>query len=164
MPSPPRPSLTSHSSKRPRRKTAGTGSTLHATPRDLLESFLVLAGVLGLLLLLYVAVPTWASSTRRVLHPFSFVPSVGSVKIIKVVPGDADLLIGSSLQISAEIDNPKHKAPSRHIYVREPGKPEAALAMLPDDTNGKFLAALAGSRALGVPAARSAIRRPRSTR
>ena len=58
------------------------------------------------------------------------------------MPGDADVLIGSSLQISAEIDNPKHKALPATLYVRQPGKPETALAMLPDDTNGKFLAAL----------------------
>ena len=112
------------------------------TPRDLFESCLVLAGLLALTVLLSATIPTWASSTRRLLHPFSFVPSVGSVKIVKVTPGDAEVLIGSSLQISAEIDNPAHKILPATLYVRQSGKPETALAMLPDETGGKFVAAL----------------------
>ena len=91
------------------------------TPRDLLEAFLVFAGVVGLALLLNATVPAWASSTRRVLHPFTFVPSVGSVKIVKVDPGDAEVLIGSSLQITAEIDNPAHKPLPATLY-RPPGR------------------------------------------
>jgi hypothetical protein len=112
------------------------------TPRDLLESLLVLGCVLALVSLLYATVPTWASSTRRVLHPFSFVPSVGRVKIVKVTPGNAEVLIGSSLQISAEIDNPASKSLPATLTIHQPGKPEATLAMLPDETNGRFLAAL----------------------
>ena len=112
------------------------------TPRDLLESLLVFAGVVGLALLLHATVPAWASSTRRVLHPFTFVPSVGSVKIVKVDPGDAEVLIGSGLQITAEIDNPAHKPLPATLYVRQAGKPESPLTMLADETNGKFVAAL----------------------
>ena len=67
------------------------------TPRDLLDSSLVLVAILGLALLMNAIVPTWASSTRRLLHPFTFVPSVGSVKIAQVSPGDSEVLIGSSL-------------------------------------------------------------------
>jgi len=76
------------------------------TPRDLFESFVLLALVLGLAVLCSAVVPAWGSSTRRILHPFTFVPSLGSVKIVKITPGDTDVLIGSSLQIAAEIDNP----------------------------------------------------------
>ena len=135
------------------------------TPRDLLESFLVLAGVLALALLLYATVPTWASSTRRVLHPFSFVPSVGSVKIVKVTPGDAEVLIGSSLQISAEIDNPAHKTLPATLYVRQAGKPETALAMLARRDERQVPGrTLPGPDATGSTGSRSATPRPRSTR
>ncbi len=112
------------------------------TPRDLFESFLLLGGVMVLVLLLNGLVPTWASSTRRLLHPFSFVPSVGSVKIVAVDPGDAEVRIGSSLQIAAQIENPSRKALAATLYVRQPDKTESAVAMLPDEKNHTYLAAL----------------------
>ena len=112
------------------------------TPRDLFESFVVLALVLGLALLCSAVVPAWGSSTRRILHPFTFVPSLGSVKIIKITPGDTEVLIGSSLQIAAEIDNPAHKPLAATLFVRQADKPEAAQAMLPDETGAKYVAAL----------------------
>jgi hypothetical protein len=112
------------------------------TPRDLCESSLLLVGVLALVLLLNGLVPTWASSTRRLLHPFSFIPSVGSIKIVKVTPGDAEVLIGSSLQIAAQIENPGRKAMPATLYVRQADKTESALAMLPDEKNQTYLAAL----------------------
>ena len=90
------------------------------TPRDLFESFVLLALVLGLAVLCSAVVPAWGSSTRRILHPFTFVPSLGSVKIVKITPGDTEVLIGSSLQIAAEIDNPA-QTPSRHA-LRPPGR------------------------------------------
>jgi hypothetical protein len=112
------------------------------TPRDLLESFLLLAMILGLAVLCNAVVPAWASSTRRILHPFTFVPSVGSVKIVKITPGDTEVLLGSSLQVAAEIDNPARKALTATLYVRQADKPESAQALLPDETNGKYVAAL----------------------
>ena len=112
------------------------------TPRDLFESFVLLALVLGLAVLCSAVVPAWGSSTRRILHPFTFVPSVGSVKIVKITPGDTEVLIGSSLQIAAEIDNPAHKPLPATLFVRQADKPESALAMLPDETSGKYVAAL----------------------
>ncbi len=112
------------------------------TPRDLFESFAVLALVLGLALLCSTMVPAWGSSTRRILHPFAFVPSVGSVKILKITPGDTEVLIGSSLQIAAEIDNPAHNTLPASLFVRQAGKPESAQAMLPDETGVRYVAAL----------------------
>ena len=112
------------------------------TPRDLFESFVLLALVLDLAVLCSAVVPAWGSSTRRILHPFTFVPSVGSVKIVKVTPGDTEVLIGSSLQIAAEIDNPARKPLPATLFVRQADKPESALAMLADETSGKYVAAL----------------------
>ena len=45
------------------------------TPRDLLESSALLVLVLALGYVGHASVPTWASSTRRVLHPWEFVPA-----------------------------------------------------------------------------------------
>ena len=112
------------------------------TPRDLFESCAVLGLVLGLAFLCSTVVPAWGSSTRRVLHPFAFVPSVGSVKILKITPGDTEVLLGSSLQVAAEIDNPVHKTLPATLFVRQADKPEAAEAMLPDETNTRYVAAL----------------------
>ena len=91
-----------------------------------------------------VIVPSWASSTRRLLHPFSFVPSVGSVKIAGVSPGDAEVLIGSALQISVRISNPgRRPCPARAtLFVRQADKPEAAHVMLPGENNQTYVAAL----------------------
>jgi hypothetical protein len=112
------------------------------TPRDLVEAFLVLAAIVALAFALNATVPTWASSTRRILHPLQFVPSIGSVKILKVDPGDAEVLIGSSLQITAEIDNPGKKTHPATLFVSQAGKPESAVAMLPAESGGKYVAAL----------------------
>ncbi len=112
------------------------------TPRDLLDSSLVLVAILGLVLLMNAIVPTWASSTRRILHPFAFIPSVGSVKIAEVSPGDSEVLIGSTLPISARIENPAAKALAATLFVRQADKPETAVAMLPGEDNRTYLAAL----------------------
>ncbi len=112
------------------------------TPQDLLEAFFVLALVLGLALLLGALLPTWGSSTRRMLHPFTFVPTRGSVQIVKVTPGDAEVLLGASLEITAEIAHPNRKAYPATLYVRQEGKPESAQPMLADETGGRYVAAL----------------------
>jgi hypothetical protein len=112
------------------------------TPRDVLESCGLLGAVLGMALVLSLLVPAWGSSTRRVLHPFRFIPSVGSVKIVEVTPGDAEVLVGSSLPIVARVENPAHRTLAATLYVREAGKPEVARAMLPDADGTRFAAAL----------------------
>jgi hypothetical protein len=112
------------------------------TPRDLLESSLILGAILASAMLLNAIVPTWASSTRRLLHPFTFVPAVGSVRIVEVSPGDTAVLIGSSLHVAARIENPAHRALPATMFVRRADQPETALAMLPDEENRAYLAAL----------------------
>ncbi|MHB1556141.1 MAG: hypothetical protein ACYC61_01545 [Isosphaeraceae bacterium] len=112
------------------------------TPRDLRDASLVLAGILAFALLMNAVVPTWASATQRLLHPFTFVPSVGSIRIAEVLPGDGEVLIGSNLQISARIEGPAGKALPATLYLRQAGKPESSLAMLPGEGNRTYLAAL----------------------
>ena len=72
-------------------------------------------------LLCSATVPAWASSTRRVLHPFTFVPSVGSVKIVKVDAGrcrGADRLGPADHRRGRQ---PRAQAAPRHA-VRPPGR------------------------------------------
>ncbi len=111
------------------------------TPRDLVESSLVLGGILGVALVLSALVPTWGSSVRRLAHPFRFVPSIGSVRILEVTPGNAEILIGSSLPFSARIENPAQKPQPATLFFRQSGKAETALTMMPDAKNQVYLAA-----------------------
>lgn len=113
------------------------------TPRDVAEASAVLAAVGLLALALGAVVPTWLSATRRLLSPWRFIPAVGSVKIVGVTPGDAEVLFGSGLEISAEIANPRKQPYAATLYVRpRAGGAESAVKMLPDAANGSFVAAL----------------------
>lgn len=113
------------------------------TPRDLLESAGVLAGLVALACFLNLLLPHWSSSAERLLHPWTFVPAVGSVKIVHVTPGDTEILIGASLEISAEIDNPGHRTYPATLFVRHGREPETAQPLLPDGANQKFVVSLA---------------------
>ncbi len=55
-------------------------------------------------------------ASSRLLTPWKFVPSVGSVKIVNVTPGNAEVLVGDSVEIAAEIENPDAK-PHRGLAV-----------------------------------------------
>jgi hypothetical protein len=112
------------------------------TPRDVAEAGGVLATVLAVAFGLHALIPGWAASTDRLLHPWTFVPAVGSVKIVNVTPGDTEVLVGANLEIAAEIDNPAHKPYPATMYVRPVGEPETAQPMRPDEHHQKFVAAL----------------------
>ncbi|HLA86172.1 MAG TPA: hypothetical protein VJL29_15400 [Thermoguttaceae bacterium] len=76
------------------------------TPRDLIESIAILALLLALGLVCHMTFPAWGSAAHRLFSPWSFVPQQGEVEILEVMPGDIDVLIGSSLVISAKIKPP----------------------------------------------------------
>lgn len=118
------------------------------TPRDLLETCLLLAGVVALGFLLSSAMPGWASSWWRVLKPWDFVPSVGRVQIFNVSPGDSDILIGSSVDIVASIDNADGAEHTASLFVSRSGEDEIVLPMQADNEFKKFRANLA---AVNVP-------------
>ncbi len=115
------------------------------TPRDALEALAILVAVALVTAVLAAAVPTWASATRRLAHPWAFIPTTGSVKILKVDPGDTEVLVGSGLEVSAQVDMPAHKNPTATLFVRPKGSsaPESAVRMLPDASRRTFIAALA---------------------
>lgn len=114
------------------------------TPGDAIEASTLLAGVLAALLLLSLAIPTWASATRRLVRPWAFVPTVGSVKILGVAPGNTEVLMGSGFEITAEIENPAHKSYAATLYLRakDANAPETVIRMLPDAGQHKFVAAI----------------------
>ncbi|HKI32101.1 MAG TPA: hypothetical protein VKA46_09545 [Gemmataceae bacterium] len=112
------------------------------TPRDFAEAFTLLTALLALGAVLVLLTPRWASAVNRVLHPWAFVPSVGSVKIVEVIPGDTDVPAGVSVEVVARIDNPDHKAHPATLYVRREGEAETAQAMTADEANEQFVAAL----------------------
>jgi hypothetical protein len=113
------------------------------TPRDLAEASGVLAAVLALAFVASLLLPRWSSSLARLLHPWAFVPSVGSVRLVQVTPGDTEVLLGSGLEVTAEIDNPEHRPYSATLYVARDGEPEAALQLLPDEDHHKYVGSLA---------------------
>ncbi len=99
------------------------------TPRDFGESFLALGLLLAIAVVCHLLIPNWGSAASRLMRPWQYVPSVGSVKILKVTPGNADVLLGSSLEIVAEIDNPKKKAYRAMVFVTPEGEAESRLPM-----------------------------------
>ena len=102
-------------------------------PRDLTESFIVLVALGVIALLCGTRLPNWASAAERLMTPWRFVPSVGSVEIVSVKPGNADLLIGSSLEIVAEINNPNAQPYAGTLFVASQGERESAVAMTADE-------------------------------
>ncbi|MGQ9574067.1 MAG: hypothetical protein ACUVUC_01990 [Thermoguttaceae bacterium] len=112
------------------------------TPRDLVESLGLLALLVGVALVCQMVVPNWGSAASRLLKPWTFVPSVGSVQIVKVTPGDAEILLNSSLEVSAEINNPHGTPYQATLFVAEEDQRETALAMTAEQQNALYKATL----------------------
>jgi hypothetical protein len=102
------------------------------TPRDLSESFAVLGVLIAVAIVCHMLIPNWGSAAGRLLTPWQFVPSVGSVKIVKVTPGDAEVLVGTALAITAEIENPEATPYKATLWITPAGGEESALPMAPD--------------------------------
>ena len=112
------------------------------TPRDMAESL----GLLGLLIVLAIVcqmfIPSWGSAANRLLKPWDFVPATGSVQIVGVAPGNTEVLVGASLEISAEIKNPEQTAFKAALYVTPDGEAENAVAMTANEGFTRYKAAL----------------------
>ncbi len=108
------------------------------TPRDLAESLAILACLILLAGLCQAFVPNWASAANRLLQPWKFVPSVGSVQIVRVSPGDTELLAGSSLQVEAEIRNPAAQPYTAALFVTPHGEATSSLPMAVDETRTRY--------------------------
>jgi hypothetical protein len=103
------------------------------TPRDLVEASFTLLLLVGLTLACHLFIPNWASAATRLMTPWDFVPSVGKVAIVKVTPGNTEVLVGASLEVTAEIKNPDGRAYKGLLYVTVDGEKESSLPLQVDD-------------------------------
>ncbi|MCD4727070.1 MAG: hypothetical protein K8R46_05385, partial [Pirellulales bacterium] len=108
------------------------------TPRDLAESLAVLALLIVVALFCRALLPNWGSAASRLFAPWTFVPSVGSVEIVGVTPGDADVLVGESVRISAEIRNPDGQPHQATLFIAKNDRPETPLPMTADRTHRRY--------------------------
>ncbi len=111
-------------------------------PRDLLEHLGLLFAVCLLGVVLMELAPAGSSVTRRLLRPWEFVPQEGAVKILDVTPGNAEVLAGTSLEISARIENPSRRSyPATLVVIPAEGSPTKQ-GLLANETNDRFVAAI----------------------
>ena len=108
------------------------------TPRDLAESLVVLVFLLVIALVCQRLLPTWGSAANRLLTPWQFVPAVGKVKILGVSPGDTQVMAGTDLEVSAQIENPDGRAIPGRIFVAATGEKEVEAALAPDEKNENY--------------------------
>lgn len=108
------------------------------TPRDLAESLAVLALLIVVALFCRALLPNWGSAASRLFAPWTFVPSVGSVQIVSVTPGDADVLVGESVRIAAEIRNPDGRPHQATLFIAKKDRPETPLPMTADRTRRRY--------------------------
>jgi hypothetical protein len=105
------------------------------TPRDFLEACFVLIFLSVLAFIGSSVFPNWSSAASRLTKPWDFVPSVGTVQI-EVKPGNTEVLIGSSLQIIAETEEPVAEKPfTATLFIKTDGtEKEEGMMMFPDET------------------------------
>jgi len=106
------------------------------TPRDLAESVCILGVLTALAVLCHMLVPNWGSAANRLMTPWEFVPSVGKVEILRITPDkDIEVIVGSSLPISAEIRNPEGRPYPATLFVTTEGEEETSVPMTADEKN-----------------------------
>ncbi len=104
------------------------------TPRDFGEALLLFGCVLALGIACHLLLPTWGSAVNRLMQPWEYVPVLGSVKILQVLPGDSEVLLGSSATIVVEIlDSAGEEPPRGSIWVQAEGEAGQWLPMAPGE-------------------------------
>ncbi len=109
------------------------------TPRDLTESVGVLGLLIGVAVVCSLLIPNWGSAANRLLSPWEFVPSVGSVGKIEVTPGNTEVLVGTGLPIAAEVSNPEGQTLSARLFVTpEEGEQQQLPMSAADEKQTRF--------------------------
>ncbi|MGA2031136.1 MAG: hypothetical protein ABSG68_02665, partial [Thermoguttaceae bacterium] len=108
------------------------------TPRDLAEALAVLLLLAAIACAAWRSVAGWGSAASRLLTPWQFVPAVGRVEIVNVTPGNTQVMIGSTLEIAAEITNPEARPYKAVLLVASAGQPRSAMPMSPDAQNRHY--------------------------
>ena len=106
------------------------------TPRDFVESSMVLAVLIVIAVVCQLLFANFGSAASRLMTPWQFVPSVGSVRI-DVTPGDCEVMLGGSLEIVATIDNPESIPYEATLFVTPEGEGETRRPMVATDQKGR---------------------------
>ena len=110
------------------------------TPRDLVEFGAALALLITAAVAVSMLVPTWRSSMDRLFTPWQFVPQTGSIQILEVSPGDAEILVGSRLEIAAKIADPGQLQPLGTLFFKLQGEStESTRSMSSNETHDSFV-------------------------
>jgi hypothetical protein len=108
------------------------------TPRDLIESLILLCVFIAAAVACQKNIPNWGSATGRLLAPWEFIPTVGKVGPIEVTPKNAEILIGSSQEITAEIKNPQAAAYDAFIFIKPDGEEESSQPLLGEEKRRRY--------------------------
>jgi len=108
------------------------------TPRDLVESLVLLGVLIAAAIVCQRTIPNWGSAASRLLSPWEFVPAVGKVGVIEVAPKDTEILIGASQEITAEIKNPQALAYDARIFIKPEGEEESNQPLIGDDKHRRY--------------------------
>ena len=76
------------------------------------------------------------------MAPWQFVPAVGKVEIIKVTPGDDQVMIGDGLEVVAEINNPQNLPHAGRLLLTVEGEKETELPMAADERHARYRLAI----------------------
>ena len=109
------------------------------TPRDFSESIVLLILLVGAAIACQIMIPNWGSAAGRLMTPWEFVPSIGSVGEINVMPGNTEVLIGASLEVVGRISNPEGTSYDGKLFVTPEGEAETEFLMAADEKNGRFV-------------------------
>jgi hypothetical protein len=112
------------------------------TPRDLLEWTAILGLLIVLGLVLQAVLSNWGSAARRLLTPWEFVPSIGTIGEIHVQHGNTEVLVGASVEIIGEIHNPEGEPQRAVLHTVVAGERESSVPMQGDRQQQRFTAIL----------------------
>lgn len=108
------------------------------TPRDLGEAMAVLVMLIGVAVISGILLPNWGSAANRLMKPWDFVPSVGSVEIVKVTPGNTEILMGANVEVVVEIKNPTGEEHKATLLVTPKDDKESGVPMMPEDKHQQY--------------------------
>jgi hypothetical protein len=108
------------------------------TPRDLVESLVLLGVIIAVAVVCQQNIPNWRSAASRLLSPWEFVPAVGKVGAIEVTPKNTEILVGCSQEIAADIKNPQAVAYDACLYIKPEGEDELSQPLVGDEKHRHF--------------------------
>jgi hypothetical protein len=108
------------------------------TPRDLCEALIVLGILIALAIFAGAKIPNWGSAASRLFSPLQFVPSVGKTGEITVLPGNAEVLVGGTVDVTAAIQNDEKTPYAARLFAQADGEAESALPMTGDENHRRY--------------------------